>query len=240
MKCTQRHRRLHVWRHAWMMDSAHLPFSVDTRSFQLTPYDTHIQTDTPDSNALREHTEPANLTKMPPYGRGGAGNYEAVQRENEKVSQDLEANQGAADSATSSYLPPDIAEKGEAQYAHTGRGGAGNYYSPQDLSKTGNFDGAETSHILGDGTPAPSESVRPTAAPAFDGMLTAVGGPTPKTGRGGAGNYDFGINEAERKAARQHQESDVKQQRLKEDVEKGVKEQLAFPSKAKLPGGEPF
>ncbi|KAM0719927.1 hypothetical protein Q7P37_004062 [Cladosporium fusiforme] len=176
---------------------------------------------------------------MPPYGRGGAGNYEAVQRENEKISHDLEANQSAADSATDSYLPPDIAEKGEAQYAHTGRGGAGNYYSPQDLSQTGNFAGAQTSHILGDGTPAPVDDAKPAAAPAI-GVTGSNIGVTPKTGRGGAGNYDFGINEAERKAAREHEQADHKQQALREDVEKGVKDQLAFPSKAKLPGGEPF
>lgn len=174
---------------------------------------------------------------MAPYGRGGAGNYEAIQRENEKISKDLEANQSAADNATNDYAPPDIAEKSEAQYAHTGRGGAGNYYSPQDLSQKGNFVGAQTSHILGDGTPAPSENTRPAAAPAATGTL---GGPPPKTGRGGAGNFDFGINEAERKAARQHEEADRRQQQLKEDVEKGVKENLAFPSKAKLPGGEPY
>lgn len=178
---------------------------------------------------------------MPPYGRGGAGNYDAVQRENEKIANDLESSQSAAESAMDSYMPPDIAEKGEAQYAHTGRGGAGNYYSPQDLSQTGNFSGADTSHILGDGTPAPpSEDAKPAAPPAFDGMPSATGGPTAKTGRGGAGNFDFGINEAERKAAREHEEADQKQQKLRDDVEKGVKEHLAFPSKAKLPGGEPF
>ena len=166
---------------------------------------------------------------MAPYGRGGAGNYEAaIQRDNEKISNDLEANQSAADNATNSYAPPDIAEKSEAQYAHTGRGGAGNYYSPQDLSQTGSFVGAQTSHILGDGTPAPSDNSRPAAAP------------PPKTGRGGAGNFDFGTNEAERKAARQHEEADRRQQQLKQDVEKGVQEKLAFPSKAKLPGGEPY
>jgi hypothetical protein len=164
---------------------------------------------------------------MAPYGRGGAGNYEAI-----KINSDLEASQSAADNATNSYAPPDIAEKSEAQYAHTGRGGAGNYYSPQDLSQTGNFVGAQTSHILGDGTPAPSDNTRPAAAPAV--------APPPKTGRGGAGNFDFGINEAERKAARQHEGADRRQQQLKQDVEKGVQENLAFPSKAKLPGGEPY
>jgi hypothetical protein len=169
---------------------------------------------------------------MAPYGRGGAGNYEAIQRDNEKINGDLEASQSAADNAANSYVPPDIADKSEAQYAHTGRGGAGNYYSPQDLSQTGNFVGAQTSHILGDGTPAPSDNTtRPAAAPAAA---------PPKTGRGGAGNFDFGINEAERKAARQYEEADRRQQRLKEDVEKGVQDNLAFPSKAKLPGGEPY
>lgn len=174
---------------------------------------------------------------MPPYGRGGAGNYEAIQRENEKISNDLEANQVAAESATSSFIPPDIADKNEAQYAHTGRGGAGNYYSPQELTQKGTFGGAQTSHVLGDGTPLPSDDVRPAAAPAHDGVPSAV-----KTGRGGAGNmnYDIGINEAERKAAREHEEADRKQQALKDDVEKGVKESLAFPSKAKLPGGQPY
>jgi predicted transcriptional regulator len=84
---------------------------------------------------------------MAPYGRGGAGNYEAIQRENEKISKDLEASQSAAEKATNNYLPPDIAERSEAQYAHTGRGGAGNYYSPKDLAEHGNFSGAQTSHI---------------------------------------------------------------------------------------------
>jgi hypothetical protein len=84
---------------------------------------------------------------MAPYGRGGAGNYEAIQRENQKINKDLEASQSAADSATNNFAPPDLAERSEAQYAHTGRGGAGNYYSPRNLAEHGNFSGAQTSHI---------------------------------------------------------------------------------------------
>jgi hypothetical protein len=85
---------------------------------------------------------------MAPYGRGGAGNYEqAISRENEKINNDLEASQSAAEIAGVNYIPPDIAERSEAQYAHTGRGGAGNYYSPRDLAEHGNFQGAQTSHI---------------------------------------------------------------------------------------------
>jgi hypothetical protein len=85
---------------------------------------------------------------MAPYGRGGAGNYEqAISRENEKINNDLEANQSAAETAGVNYIPPDIAERSEAQYAHTGRGGAGNYYSPRELVEQGKFSGAQTSHI---------------------------------------------------------------------------------------------
>lgn len=84
---------------------------------------------------------------MAPYGRGGAGNYEAIQRENEKANNDLERSQSTAEKAGINYVPPDIAERSEAQYAHTGRGGAGNYYSPRDLVENGNFSGAQTSHI---------------------------------------------------------------------------------------------
>jgi hypothetical protein len=62
-----------------------------------------------------------------------------------------------------------------------------------------------------------------------------------KTGRGGAGNFEWGNGEAERKAAAQQQEeAERRQAKLQKDVEKGVKESLAFPSKAKLPGGEPY
>ena len=64
--------------------------------------------------------------------------------------------------------------------------------------------------------------------------------PTAKSGRGGAGNFEWGTSEADRKAAQQEEEADRKQQKLKDDVEKGVKDNLAFPSKAKLPGGEPL
>ena len=92
----------------------------------------------------RQHTTDSI---MAPYGRGGAGNYEAIQRENEKVNNDLERSQSTAEKAGINYIPPDIAERTEAQYAHTGRGGAGNYYSPRDLVETGNFSGAQTSHI---------------------------------------------------------------------------------------------
>ena len=174
---------------------------------------------------------------MAPFGRGGAGNIEAVQKENERINNDLEASQSAADNVGNDFVPPADIQRDEQQYAHTGRGGAGNYYSPKDLNQKGNFSDAHRSHIPGDGTLAPAEGS--TAPPSYNAVSSGTEAAR-KTGRGGAGNYDFGINEAETKAARRRREEDEKQARLKQDIEKGVQESLAFPSKAKLSGGEPY
>jgi len=86
------------------------------------------------------------------YGRGGAGN---IQEANASISADLEANQQAADDYTSSGH--DFDTKEQAPYAHMGRGGAGNYYSPRGLIERGQFQGADRSHVLGDGTPMPKD-----------------------------------------------------------------------------------
>ena len=64
--------------------------------------------------------------------------------------------------------------------------------------------------------------------------------PTRIVGRGGAGNYSFGVSESEEKAARKRIEDEKKRDKLQEDIETGVKEQLAVPPKAKLSGGEPL
>jgi hypothetical protein len=70
---------------------------------------------------------------------------------------------------------------------------------------------------VGDGTPAPSENVKPAATPAAGPM------PTGKAGRGGAGNFEWGTSESDRKAAAQQQEEvDRRQQKLKDDVEKEI------------------
>lgn len=180
---------------------------------------------------------------MPSYGRGGAGNIAAVNQENERIDNDLEANQAAAESVDRDFVPPPDIARDEQKYAHSGRGGAGNYYSPGELDKTGAFSDAHRSHIPGDGTLAPSDdSKAPAAAPPSYSSVPSPNEVPRKTGRGGAGNYDFGINEWEQRAAKKRWEEDQKQQKLKEDIEKGVKQTLAFPevAKTKVPGGEPY
>jgi len=70
------------------------------------------------------------------YGRGGVGNIQALEQETARVAADLEANQQAA-GASSQYNA--LPGKEEPKFAHTGRGGMGNYYSPEELSQTGHF-----------------------------------------------------------------------------------------------------
>ena len=194
---------------------------------------------------------------MPYYGRGGAGNISAVQAASERASADLEANQSAADTSTDpekSRLPLNYKEEelgtpsSERQYAHSGRGGAGNFYSPKELSQSGHFNDAGRSNILGQGTMAPSElpgqrgeGESMIAGRQISSSAPSTAGESTRTyGRGGAGNYAFGISESEERTAKSRLEDDEKQSRLKQDIENGVKEQIAFPQKAKLPGGEPY
>ena len=135
-------------------------------------------------------------------------------------------------------------EKEEQQYAHTGRGGMGNYYSPKELSQTGHFSDAHRSHILGDGTLPPvdaaDKSGGSTGAPPSYNTAQPAAEQTRTVGRGGAGNFFFGVSESEEKAARKRIEEEKRREKLKEDIERGVQDQLAMPPKAKLPGGEPF
>nr|POE88327.1 hypothetical protein CFP56_11556 [Quercus suber] len=162
------------------------------------------------------------------YGRGGAGNIQAVAEQIAASKADLEANNLPAINSYPSATAH--AARDEAQYAHSGRGGAGNYYSPKDLAARGEFAGAGSSHILGDGTPAPAAS---TAAKQVPSAVKA-------SGRGGAGNFLFGIGESEAQAAAKREEDERRASALKEDIAKVVEEALPMPEKAKLPASEPF
>lgn len=160
-------------------------------------------------------------------GRGGAGNILAVQQENERVAADLEANQSAA----GSYAQP-TPIRNEPQYAHSGRGGAGNFYSPKELSQNGQYKDTD----FGNGT---QDSRLATADPFSNAK--PLSGPTRTYGRGGVGNYTYDASENQEQALRRRiQEDEDKQQKLKADIEAGVKETLAMPPKAKLPGEQPY
>nr|OQO17749.1 hypothetical protein B0A51_13791 [Rachicladosporium sp. CCFEE 5018] len=150
-------------------------------------------------------------------GRGGAGNIQAVQQEKDRIANDLESG-----SKTVAKERPTVAEvkHNDQQYAHSGRGGAGNYYSPKELSESGKFSTGDAASTAS-GSIASTQLVR-------------------KYGRGGAGNYEFsGTGPAQAKAQDEVAEAD-RRRRLQDAIEKGVSEQLTFPSKAKLSGVEPY
>ncbi|KAK0857775.1 hypothetical protein LTS02_010095 [Friedmanniomyces endolithicus] len=150
-----------------------------------------------------------------PYGRGGAGNIEAHEHDKVRVAADLEANHQAPKSSPETHVP---LTDDERKYAHSGRGGSGNYYSPQELSQTGSFSDAHRSHVLGDGTLAPADA---TSMGNTDGAETssyiaaqASVRPTRTVGRGGAGNFDFGAGVSEEKAARERMDEEQKRKRV--------------------------
>lgn len=174
-------------------------------------------------------------------GRGGIGNIQAVTQENARATSDVEADRTAAENRVHQDVI-DVGHKQDQEYAHTGRGGSGNIYSPKALSSKGHFNDAHRSHIVGDGTllPADTTSNGPSAPPSYStANPSSETGVTRKVGRGGAGNYSFGVTESEVLAAerRRGMEEQMKKQ-VAEDVEKGVSETLAQPPKAKLAPGE--
>ena len=169
------------------------------------------------------------------YGRGGAGNIQALEQETARVAADPEANQQTAESSSQNSALP---EKEEQKFAHTGRGGMGNYYSPKELSQTGHFSDAHRSHILGDGTQPPTEAGQSTGPPSYSATQASAEQPTRMVGRGGAGNFSFGVSESEERAARKRMADEKKREVLTGEIEQGVKEQLAVPPKAKLSGVE--
>lgn len=153
--------------------------------------------------------------------RGGAGNIEArelAQAESQAQAQssshnyDLEAAAGYSPthSSTSTNAQPSIRQQ---TYAHTGRGGAGNWYEPRKAAQTGTFD-----------TPYAIDAKRGQPA---QGEMSAW------AGRGGAGNFEprtrTGSAGAEMSA-----EAVEATRRAEADVEAG----LVRPEKAFLGGKE--
>ena len=136
-------------------------------------------------------------------------------------SSDLEAQPSTTDLAralSASQLPP--------EYLHAGRGGAGNWYQPAELTAQG------LEQVVSPDATAP---ISPTStSPAFTSGIgiskRVLGGakPTYRGGRGGAGNYtDFAEEERLRKE-RAEMERRETEERITRDVEAG----LARPPKA--------
>ena len=175
------------------------------------------------------------------YGRGGAGNIEAAALESARKSADPEANRQGAKSDGKNGPPEeviDVIAREEQQYQHLGRGGAGNFYSPKDLSKSGKFSDAHRSHIVGDGTLQPASALAANLGngpPSYNAAKPSTES-VRSYGRGGAGNYSQSAAEIE--AARVKREEERIKIRLQADIEKAVQESLAMPQKAKVHNGE--
>ncbi|KAK1824926.1 hypothetical protein LTR12_000721 [Friedmanniomyces endolithicus] len=172
-----------------------------------------------------------------PYGGGGAGNFEAHEQDKVRVAADLEANHQATNPSHETHVPL----IGDEQ---NGRGGSGNYYSPQELSQTGSFSGAHRSHVLGDGTlaPADAESMSNTggAATISNNAAQASARSTRTVGRGGAGNFDFGAGVSEEMAARGRMDEEQRRKRVQAEVEEEVRHALAEPPRAILMGEKAY
>ena len=153
-------------------------------------------------------------------GRGGAGNIGAIEQQNARVAEDLEASQGNAEAYLQPTSPTESVKLREPSYL--GRGGSGNYGSHEDLDHWEKLNKAEGETFA---------SLRKGGKPQ-----------SPTYGRGGAGNYASGAPaiESRHKTSHKMTEDEQKREKLKADVEKGVKDQLAMPQKARLPGGEPY
>ncbi|KAF2676127.1 hypothetical protein K458DRAFT_424981 [Lentithecium fluviatile CBS 122367] len=105
-----------------------------------------------------------------------------------------------------------------------GRGGAGNWYQPAELSKEGTF--SEPA----DATAVPT-STKPQVSKPWHPENQEL--PVARAGRGGAGNFVWGDGEKERL---RREEEEREKKRVSEGVEKGVEEGLKRPGQAVLGG----
>lgn len=171
-------------------------------------------------------------------GRGGAGNILAVQQEKQRVAEDLESNQQVADQ-TSNPSSADLPLRQDQQYAHSGRGGAGNYYSPRELEETGSFNDTLPTG-LGAASNASASTAAGSSVPAGQNG-NAASEPVRRYGRGGAGNMSFGVTEDEARVYRKRrEEEEQRQEKLKADVEANVNAILMEPPRARLPAVKPY
>lgn len=120
------------------------------------------------------------------------------------------------------------------QYAYSGRGGAGNYYSPAALSQQGTF---STTPSTAATSSSHSEAATAIPAPASDSASASAS--VPFAGRGGAGNYSFS-DERKLLEAEVNDGGDVSRSRdssgMTELVELDVERGLAKPQQAHVNG----
>lgn len=150
---------------------------------------------------------------MPYHGRGGAGNTQAATQEKERIASDPEAQLSAAQEPLSN--PPLSEGHDDQPYKRSGRGGAGNFFTPSDEAKLP-IQEAEIDA-------ASKPTVNPGSAPA-------------KYGRGGAGNINFATGEKDERNEKVKNEELKMQEKVAKAVEDFVEEGLQVPEKARLHG----
>lgn len=160
----------------------------------------------------REHRSNRRTKKLN-MSRGGAGNIQAQAEAQAQLSSptsthhDLEAAHSPFHPETASFIPP----QPQSNYAHSGRGGAGNWYEPKKQAQTGTYD-----------TPYAIDSKKGQAP---------NGGMSQWAGRGGAGNFQGPTSSGSQEMSKEAAEASARAER---DVEMG----LPKPEKAFLGGKE--
>ncbi|KAF2273638.1 uncharacterized protein EI97DRAFT_382968 [Westerdykella ornata] len=163
---------------------------------------------------------------MPTWGRGGAGNIVSDEQVKQQSERDLEANRAPLSSTTASTSTATAPRTPQQEYAHMGRGGAGNWYQPHELSHSGSFN--QTS----DSTAAPSATSKPQVSTPWHPEGVEL--PVARAGRGGAGNFVWKQEEEKRKEEEREEEET---RRIEGEVERVVAEGLKMPARAVLGEG---
>jgi hypothetical protein len=140
--------------------------------------------------------------------------------------QDIEANRStstatapASRTATSEQL-----SDASQDYAHMGRGGAGNWYEPKELQKEGTFVQPT------DATGIPTSSKPQVSTPWHPENQEL---PVARAGRGGAGNFVWRSAQGE-EAGKKEREEEERREGLRVQAEKSVEGSLARPPGAVL------
>ncbi|KAJ4374412.1 hypothetical protein N0V86_007277 [Didymella sp. IMI 355093] len=152
------------------------------------------------------------------YGRGGAGNIAQAAASSKKAAEDVEA---ANPPSTTPSAPSQTSSTASQDYAHMGRGGAGNWFQPKALQAEGTFSQQ---------TPAEATAPPTNASPNVSKPWTPEGQelPVARQGRGGAGNMVWKSEEMWRREKED-------ERRKKEEIERSAEEAaggLQSPGKA--------
>lgn len=150
------------------------------------------------------------------YGRGGAGNINQAKENSKRAAEDVEANLASAAAPCTQPTPSSSASQ---DYAHMGRGGAGNWYQPSELAKEGSFTQPA------DATATPSAAKPQVSTPWHpEGQEM----PVARSGRGGAGNFVWRSEDLAKKA-KEDEDEERRKEVVSQEVERDVEAVLAKP-----------